>query len=157
MSELIYKASFVRNVILWGYGCKFISILATGQSLLDTCHSILVTWYLLHNISYLILVTRYLSLKLVTAYLLLDTCYSILVTWYMLPDTCYLILVTWYKIVQNLLENSNLALLLYVSQFFCRDAPLFFWLSKVPIRNLRSLNIFIFMSSLFKIYLCVEN
>ena len=36
MSELNYKASFVRNVILWGYGCKFISILTTGQSSLDT-------------------------------------------------------------------------------------------------------------------------
>ena len=63
------------------------------------CNSILVTWYLLHNRGSLILVTRYLLIKLFTGYLLHDTCYSIFVTWYVLLDTFYLIFITCYLIL----------------------------------------------------------
>ena len=87
----------------------------------DTCHLIIINWYLLYDTCYLILFIWNWYIVLDTWYWVLvtwyffphvcllidlnstcslilawDTCDLIPVTWYLLPDTCYLILVTWY-------------------------------------------------------------
>ena len=84
----------------------------------------LVTWYLLPDFCFLVLILQPLLFdkyypRLFIKYMLPATCYLIHVNWYLLPDTCYLILST-------TLMLADTCFLIFISKYLLSDE--YYWI-----------------------------